>query len=54
MTTPETGPPDETLPVFLTGEWRSLAMVNYEIDPAILRPLVPPGTELDTFEGRCS
>ena len=27
-------------------------MVNYEVDPAVLRPLVPDGTELDTFEGR--
>lgn len=37
---------------FLTAEWRSLAMLNYEIDPAVLRPLVPRGTELDAFEGR--
>ncbi len=27
-------------------------MVNYEVDPAVLLPLVPTGTELDTFEGR--
>ena len=27
-------------------------MVNYEVDPAVLRPLVPTGVELDTFEGR--
>ena len=39
-------------PVFLSAEWRQLAMVNYEVDPAVLRPLVPAGTELDTFEGR--
>ena len=39
-------------PVFLSAEWRQLAMVNYEVDPAVLRPLVPEGTELDTFEGR--
>jgi len=36
---------------FLTAEWRSLAMLNYEIDPAILRPLVPAGTELDGWGG---
>jgi uncharacterized protein YqjF (DUF2071 family) len=29
-----------------------LAMVNYEIDPDVLRPLVPPGTELDAWCGR--
>ena len=38
--------------VFLTAEWRYLAMLNYVIDPAILRPLVPGGTELDFWEGR--
>ena len=39
-------------PVFLTAEWRQLAMVNYEVDPAVLRPLVPAGVELDTFAGK--
>lgn len=37
---------------FLTAEWRDLLMVNYEIDPDILQPYVPPGTELDQFQGR--
>jgi len=37
---------------FLTADWRTLVMLNYHIDPAILQPLVPPGTELDTFNGR--
>ncbi len=32
---------------FLTANWRYLAMLNYVVDPAILAPLVPPGTELD-------
>jgi uncharacterized protein len=32
---------------FLTANWRYLAMLNYVVDPAILTPLVPPGTELD-------
>jgi uncharacterized protein YqjF (DUF2071 family) len=36
---------------FLTAEWRSLAMLNYEVDPAILEPHVPRGTELDSFDG---
>ena len=36
-------------PVFLTTDWRHLAMLNYEIDPAVLQPYVPAGTELDTW-----
>ena len=38
--------------VFLTAEWRYLAMLNYEIDPAVLAPFVPPGTELDFWNGK--
>jgi uncharacterized protein YqjF (DUF2071 family) len=37
---------------FLSADWRYLAMLNYEIDPAILEPLVPRGTELDSWQGR--
>jgi uncharacterized protein len=37
---------------FLTAEWRHLAMLNYEIEPEILMPLVPKGTELDTRDGK--
>lgn len=36
---------------FLTAEWRWLAMLNYEADAALLRPLVPAGTELDAWGG---
>ncbi len=35
----------------MTGEWRYLAMLNYRIDPSVLRPYVPKGTELDTWNG---
>ncbi|MFO0902816.1 MAG: DUF2071 domain-containing protein [Pirellulales bacterium] len=38
---------------FLTAHWRWLAMLNFELDPALLRPLVPRGVELDFFNGRC-
>ena len=38
--------------VFLSAEWRDLVMLNYEVDPAILKGYVPPGTVLDSFEGR--
>lgn len=37
---------------FLTGAWRSLVMLNWEVDPAILHPYVPRGTELDAWQGR--
>lgn len=38
---------------FLSAEWRKLAMANYVIDPSILEPHVPYGTELDFWRGRC-
>ena len=38
--------------VFLTAEWRDLLMVSYEVDPSCLRARVPPGTELDSFDGK--
>ena len=38
---------------FLTAEWRKLAFANYEIDPDILAPYVPFGTELDFWNNRC-
>lgn len=34
---------------FLTAAWRNLLMVNFEADPAVLQPLVPYHTELDTW-----
>lgn len=37
---------------FLTAEWRWLAMLNWEVDPDLLRPLVPRGTELDAWSGK--
>jgi uncharacterized protein YqjF (DUF2071 family) len=36
---------------FLTAEWRYLAMLNFTVDPALLLPLVPGGTELDSCNG---
>ncbi len=38
---------------FLTAEWRELAMLNFAIDPQVLAPWVPDGTELDLFQGTC-
>lgn len=36
---------------FLTAAWRDLALLNYEIAPDVLAPLVPAGTELDPWRG---
>jgi uncharacterized protein len=38
--------------IFLTAEWKYLALLNYEIDPSVLTPFVPAGTELDAWNGR--
>ena len=37
---------------FLTARWRYLAMLNYEVPPEALLPLVPAGTELDSWQGK--
>ena len=37
---------------FLTADWNNLVVINYEVDPAVLEPLVPKGTELDPFQGK--
>lgn len=36
---------------FLTARWRYVTMLNYACDPALLRPYVPVGTELDDYDG---
>jgi uncharacterized protein YqjF (DUF2071 family) len=38
--------------VFLSAEWRDLVMLNYEVDPALLHRYIPPGTALDSFQGK--
>ena len=38
---------------FLKAEWRKLAIVNYVIDPKILKKDLPFGTELDFWEEKC-
>lgn len=37
---------------FLTAHWQYLVMLNYSIDPRVLLPFVPDGTELDQWEGK--
>ncbi|HZL12552.1 MAG TPA: DUF2071 domain-containing protein [Verrucomicrobiae bacterium] len=38
--------------IFLTAEWRYLAMLNYEVNPTAFAPFVPAGTELDFWNGK--
>jgi len=38
---------------FLDAQWRKLVMVNYAVDPAILKPYVPFNTEVDLWNGTC-
>ncbi|MEO6148963.1 MAG: DUF2071 domain-containing protein [Mucilaginibacter sp.] len=37
---------------FLTASWDNLVMLNYEVDPAILKPYLPARTELDLWQGK--
>lgn len=37
---------------FLTATWKNLIVVNYEVAPEVLLPLLPRGVELDLFEGK--
>ncbi|MBD1365250.1 DUF2071 domain-containing protein [Mucilaginibacter sp. ZT4R22] len=37
---------------FLTAQWKNLVMLNYEVDPEILKPYLPAATEIDLWEGK--
>lgn len=37
---------------FLRAEWRQLALLHFEIEPARLALFVPPGLELEGYDGR--
>ncbi|MDP9079715.1 MAG: DUF2071 domain-containing protein [Bacteroidota bacterium] len=37
---------------FLQAQWNDLLMLNYEVDPEVLIPYLPPATELDFWEGK--
>jgi len=39
--------------IFLTAEWRKLAMANYAVNPALLQPYLPYKTELDLWKDTC-
>jgi len=38
--------------IFLSAEWRKLALANYEVDKEILLKYLPPFTELDDWHGK--
>lgn len=38
--------------VFLTAEWRKLALAQYAVDAEILKKYLPPHTELDDWHGK--
>jgi uncharacterized protein YqjF (DUF2071 family) len=40
-------------PKFLSAYWKNLVMMNYEVEPELLGPFLPPNTELDLFNGKC-
>ncbi|HEX8276514.1 MAG TPA: DUF2071 domain-containing protein [Longimicrobiaceae bacterium] len=37
----------------VTGEWSDLAFLNYRVDPGLLAPHLPAGTEPDLWRGEC-
>jgi len=37
---------------FLEASWKNLIMANYEIEPELLMPYLPKGTELDFYNGK--
>ena len=37
--------------VFLTAEWRYLALLNYRVSPELIAQYVPAGTEVDEWHG---
>lgn len=39
------------MPAFLSARWEHLILASYAVPPALLAPRLPPGVELDLFEG---
>jgi uncharacterized protein len=37
---------------FLSAKWKHLIMINYEVDPSILAPYIPTGTQIDLWKGK--
>lgn len=47
----QAAPPEPRRIPLLAAEWRDLVMLNFEVDPRVLAPHVPAGTELDRWHG---
>ena len=52
VTSPVTDTATKREKPFLTAEWRQLAMLNYEVDAALLASYVPRAVEVDFWHGR--
>lgn len=39
-------------PVFLKAHWQNLVMVNYEVDPEVLKKYAPTGIHVDSYHGK--
>jgi len=44
---------DRKRTVFLSAAWHNLLFANYAVDPKVLAPFVPRGTEIDFHDGNC-
>ena len=38
---------------FLKAKWKNLVFINYSIQPDVLKPYLPAGTELDFYHNKC-
>lgn len=38
--------------LFLSARWEHLVLINYEIDPSVLNPFIPKGTQIDLWNGK--
>lgn len=38
---------------FLKAQWNNLVLINYQVEPEILKEYIPNGTELDLWDGTC-
>ena len=43
---------EEGMKPFLTAEWTHVTNITYAVDPALLKPHLPEGLELDTIDGK--
>lgn len=44
-------PPRPVRPTLMTQSWRHITFLHWRVDPDVVRPLLPLGTEPDVFDG---